>query len=77
MGVAAAPARPVAATGGAHGVVARLVGAQRRAVAMAAIAVTADDDGGRQPAQRERLPEGSIGRQGQWKADDNVCFVKY
>ena len=45
MGMTTTPAGLVAAPCGTHGVLASLIGAQRRAVAVAAIAVTADDDG--------------------------------
>jgi hypothetical protein len=45
MGVPAAPARLIAATGGAHGLAACLLRTRRGAVAVAAITVAADDDG--------------------------------
>lgn len=46
MGVPPAPARLIAAAGGAHGLAACLLRARRGAVAVAAITVAADDDGG-------------------------------
>lgn len=45
MGMAAAQSRLIAATGGAHGALAGLLGAPRGAVAVASITVAADDDG--------------------------------